>query len=389
MQPPKLNSSQVRVVLISMSAVYFFAISDLTQFESAHLGSLIVNLTPITLILFLQFFTQFRNPLLPALAFTILLVTRFVWEGKLWGDSGYYFQVANDELYRDSVGYEPTVLMSAPFASLVFAFFMRHIPEIAIYIAPISFTIISFIVFQLIKTRVKDIWYSTVFAILFIQSSIISIFSYSNYIELYVFSNLISSIVLFFYLRLEKFTLLKSFLLGLICLTHLLFLPLWLLNFINHEKVKLHYKVVVSSLGLGLAGLFVYAASSLQGYPIMRGNLPMKDSVIFQSIASEFRVGILATTVFALIAYTHFGILIRDKLFIALIFIYVLFASFWNFKLGFPQDLDLLLAPSFILGIAGFVMIRNDRMPFDRNRLLFAGSGISVLNSIIASGFIQ
>ena len=74
--------------------------------------------------------------------------------------------------------------------------------------------------------------------------------------------------------------------------------------------------------------------------------------------------------------------------FLLFVSIYFLFASLWNFKLGLPRDLDLLLVPSFILGIAGFILIGNT-VHYPVQKFIPMLAGISVANSIIASGFVK
>jgi hypothetical protein len=367
---------------------YFFALQSLTQLKSIHMGALVINLMPIAVILICEYFLKIQNKSLLVLTYILVLTSHFILESELWGDSVYYYQVVSDSFYRDSVGFEPSLVLSAPVSSLVFAMFMQYIPKFVIYIAPMTFTIISIVMLRLIQSQVRQKWYSIVCTILFMESSLILIFSYSKYIEFYVFSNLFSWIILFFYMRVKRFNLLKTFLLGLICLTHLLFLPLWLLNFVDYRELTLRYKVFVSFLGLFLSASVVYLVSLLLDLTIVRGNLPLRDSISLGFYTSGLKLGVLVTFVFIVISYFQYGKILNHRMFLLFVSIYFLFASLWNFKLGLPRDLDLLLVPSFILGIAGFILIANNvHYPFQKFIPMLAG--ISVANSIIASGFVK
>jgi hypothetical protein len=365
---------------------YLVSVNYLFPQKSLHIGALLLNVFPILSILYFQYVAKTKNFFIPLLLFFLTIISHFSFSSNLWGDSGYYYGVASDSKYRESVGYEPGLLLSAPLASLVMAILMRYAPEVTVYIAPISFCLISLVLFRIFKSTLVDNWYRISYTILFMQSSLMVIFSYSRYIELYVFSNLISFVILLFLLKQNNLTLKSSYLLGLVCLTHLLYLPLWILNFKLTSKLKFAKKLLLSLLSFILAALSIYFISYLMRFKVLRGNLPLEDSVLINTPGGK--VGLAATSVFLLISVLQFPKVFSIPTFKILIVTYFAFTTFWNFKLGLPNDLDLVLAPSYIFLFTVLFMLSRNPMTPDRTRLPFIAA-IGVVNSTFASFFVS
>ena len=365
---------------------YLVSVNYVFPKKSLNIGALVLNVIPILSILYFEYVAKSKKYFIPLFLFSLTMISHFYFSGNLWGDSSYYYGVASNSQYRESVGYEPGLLLSAPLASLVMAILMRYAPEVTVYIAPISFCLISLVFFRIFKSKLVGNWYRIAYTILFMQSSLMVIFSYSRYIELYQFSNLTSFIILLFLLKQNNLSLKTSYLLGLVCLTHLIYLPLWILNFKLSSKLKFYKKLSLSLLSIILAALSIYIISYLMRFKVFKGNLPMEDSVLINTPGGK--IGLAATSIFLIVSILQFPKLSSTLTFKILIIIYFAFTTFWNFKLGLPTDLDLLLAPSYIFLITGLFILSRNPMTQDRTRIPFIAA-LGVVNSTFASFYVS
>ena len=112
----------------------------------------------------------------------------------------------------------------------------------------------------------------------------------------------------------------------------------------------------------------------------------MNDSFLLGSTSPGIYVGIFAACIFFVIAVMQFWNLLTDHLFWAIFLVYLLFAIGWNFKLGLPYDLDLMLAPSLILMIVGLILSEKIPARFDQTQIKWLAA-IGIVNSIISSAF--
>jgi hypothetical protein len=314
----------------------------------------------------------------------VIFSSHLFFTGTQFGDSSYYVDWAENDRTAYQGGYVPSLLFSAPLSSLVIQTLIKFVPFFALYAPPLLFLVLILITFVIFKNRRGPTTQYRNFLHFYLATPF-SIFMFPGYIEYYVVSFFIVLLLGIILTNYKLSPLLQSILVGFASLTHLLFLPLLLLNFLLLKDVSYRVRFFYSIVGFISSVSLILIIGKLAGLDFIRGNLPVEDSFTF-NLTNERLISAISV-IFVYLTY-HFIFYSKREItpysHILYIFggVYLLFAFFWNLKLGLFADSDLLVSPS--IAFALLILLSHDIEKYSQKHLFYL-QNLAIINCLVSS----
>ena len=344
---------------------------------------LICNLPALIILLQSKARSQFMISI-SVLCMIVILFSHLFFVGIQFGDSSYYVDWVENDRKSNQGGFVPSLLISAPLSSLVIQTLIRFIPFISLYIAPILFLALILITFLIYKNRGFTTFRYRNF-IHFYFAIPFSIFMFSKYIEYYVVSFFIILLIGILLKNYKLNPLSQSILIGFASISHLLFLPLLLLNFLLLKEVPFRLRFLYSIVGFISSVSFVLIFGKLAGLDFIKGNLPLEDSFVLDLTTDRFMSALAAFFIYLIFYFIFFSRGANSTYsFVVYTFgcIYLFFAFFWNLKLGLFADSDLLISPTIVF--AFLVLLFNHIESYSPKHINQLQS-LSIVNCLVTS----